>query len=1513
MSNQTVSVNFVAKSDQFLNPVNQMSKATGQFSNAGKIAKDVMIALGVAGVALAASVRLPENAMKSLATTFSTGFAKIAQVTTAGVAIAKEKLTSLGVTIDEQVGSKFAKNALLNVASLGFMSKAIIASGLAIAGGLYLATKSAIQFQVSMQNVQSILQLSSPDYEKLTQSVLKVSQTFPVAANDVASAVYKIGSAGFTTLKDVTELMNASALGATAGLSSMSDAASTLVTVINAYGLTAADAAHVNDILFQGVKLGQFSFSELAGQLTSFIALAKNSGASLEETIGTYALISKATGNAAESATYLSGVLRALIKPSSDLSKAFTLMGFSTGQMALNNLGLVGTIRALGASVDGNVTSLSHMFPNVRALNGVLAVLNTSVDNTNSTMGQFTNALSLNGAAHKAYEIQLKAVGTQVHLFATGAQAIGIEIGRSMLPVLGIAVTMLAQLVKLIESTPESFKVMLGIAAALAAGLLILGGSFLFVRSSVNLLKAGVEALKFTGIIDGIKNASSGIGFLSTSVGVARTAFMGLASAMGPAVLALAAIQAVATFNDAISHVDAKVKNLSVSMLNMGQSSDDVWKVINQGNFTSSKGIFGAIDTGYKFLFPETEKFNISMRSVDVAAELLAKNGNLKQAQESIQKIIDTISKDPLARQGLFGIDPKDVNGQAKAVADLTAMFPHYNAAVADAINNAKLLAAANGDSDLSLDAIMKKYGGVAAAAIALGDADQYLKDFTDGLNKSELALQSTMNGFTFATGADALSTLTSAHQAAFTAANATATAQAKQTPSAVLSQQYAVQRAIMAVSTAQDTLNLELAKTFTLQIKVAEQGIAVSYDNTAKAVYSLSDATKALNDLRKPPPRTVSEAEIALRATINGQADAVAALVVAQDKLKLARDHASPVEIAQAQRDLVTAQDAVTTSGYAVVDAQTKLNDLTKNTPQHQRDIAEATFTLNDAQRSVANSADATVAAQQALVQAYKDQAGQPKVITAAQLSLAEAVNGVTAALEAQQTAAAGPKAAAAAKTFDKAADLMTLSLQDLDKELQIQIKDSTDYWKNIDLIAQRYGKGVADEMIKMGKDGAGAVAKLATDTNASGQQFASDLIKNAAAGTGSFKTIIQENMSLIPGMIRTYSAAGAQALADEMGIGTAEAGKILDAYGLKLKDTAGTYYVETSPGNFIGYNPLTGVVPGGGPSPLKNAMGNVYENHQAQISNKMRLWAEPETGGEAYIPLHPSKRKRSKDLLQQVAAIFGMNDMASYAAGDILPPALKPSDFSAKGNKKILVPPAVNASVLMRQNYAALLDAANSGFGQGPGGGPSTVSTPAGPSPWTSVATNVATLLNQLGSVGAIIRRINFESGGNPNAVNRTDSNWIAGHPSVGLAQVIAGTFRSNAGAFINTGPFMYGVSVDPMANVYAGMEYATRRYGSIAAIDPLVRPVGYDQGGYLPPKSRTLAVNNTSHWEPVGRQTGPATVIYQVPVNVDARVAANIDLNIAGEIIARQVTRGIQVALQETKSRVHARNGR
>lgn len=79
-------------------------------------------------------------------------------------------------------------------------------------------------------------------------------------------------------------------------------------------------------------------------------------------------------------------------------------------------------------------------------------------------------------------------------------------------------------------------------------------------------------------------------------------------------------------------------------------------------------------------------------------------------------------------------------------------------------------------------------------------------------------------------------------------------------------------------------------------------------------------------------------------------------------------------------------------------------------------------------------------------------------------------------------------------------------------------------------------------------------------------------------------------------------------------------------------------------------------------------HANGSVSENHVAQIARagEYRVWAEDETGGEGYVPLAPSKRARSEQIMAEIASRFGgtyiPGGAQQYADGAVVPdgPAL-------------------------------------------------------------------------------------------------------------------------------------------------------------------------------------------------------------------------------------------------------------
>ncbi len=101
-----------------------------------------------------------------------------------------------------------------------------------------------------------------------------------------------------------------------------------------------------------------------------------------------------------------------------------------------------------------------------------------------------------------------------------------------------------------------------------------------------------------------------------------------------------------------------------------------------------------------------------------------------------------------------------------------------------------------------------------------------------------------------------------------------------------------------------------------------------------------------------------------------------------------------------------------------------------------------------------------------------------------------------------------------------------------------------------------------------------------------------------------------------------------------------------------------------------------------------------------------------------------------------------------------------------------------------------------------------------------WNPVVLCVLAMLGQpAGELSDVDTIIVYESSGDPNAINLYDINAQEGHPSIGLVQVIKPTFDAWKSALLPNDLY------NPAANVYAGMNYAIHRYGSIHNIPGLV----------------------------------------------------------------------------------------
>jgi SLT domain-containing protein len=196
-----------------------------------------------------------------------------------------------------------------------------------------------------------------------------------------------------------------------------------------------------------------------------------------------------------------------------------------------------------------------------------------------------------------------------------------------------------------------------------------------------------------------------------------------------------------------------------------------------------------------------------------------------------------------------------------------------------------------------------------------------------------------------------------------------------------------------------------------------------------------------------------------------------------------------------------------------------------------------------------------------------------------------------------------------------------------------------------------------------------------------------------------------------------------------------------------------------------------------------------------------------------------------------------------------------------------------------------ATLASAPTGGGGASTQGGQIAYSAGHGVAQWAPQILAALQMLGQPASwLQTIERRMNQESGGQPNIVNLWDSNAKKGTPSKGLMQVIDPTFGAYHSPALS--PNIY----DPEANIYAGLNYAIHRYGSLSALN---RPGGYDNGGFLPPGLQMVynatgkpeRVFNEGQWDSISKGGlgggGPMHITGNLQVNgLDAHIDGRIE---------------------------------
>lgn len=820
-------------------------------------------------------------------------------------------------------------------AALHRVGKAGAVVGASIGAGLALGTKGAASFEASMRNVNSITKLNEKGFHGMNDQVLGLVRSgFPGTAQDMASGLYDIASAGFSA-NDGLKVLKASSIAATAGVSDIATAADVSTSVLNAYGISASHVGEVNDILFKIVDRGKLTFSQLAESTAQWLPVAQGAQITLRDAGAAMAYFTANGFGAAEAATALASIARAFINPSDQMSAALAQLGVDSGTTLVQTRGLGGAIQDLIRVGGNSSTELQGMFQDAQALAGVLSITKGGMAGFNGEISTFNDKSKTAGAAQKAFSEQSKSLEVRVAKLKASLQVFGITIGRFFLAPLGALAGMATKVLDVISAIPTPVLAVGTALTFLTFTVAALGAALLL--TSVRNIAIGRGLSFLTG------KAIGAIGPLGLFTKALQTGgnwllrVTGLGARFGPMVegIALAAAGAATAIT-----VGAAAWYLYGSAIDNANTHYQNWldKQKQKADLTSLGG--------YGKLLTALEK---KQKELAESGDLIGKGSIVKRSWvNAFRGAVEIIT--PLKNSVVEAGQAWDLNSAAMDKARKKQDFI-----------NKQLKLTRQIIGDVSNDQIVdmaKKLGidlvdGGDKAWHALRRGFELMgagQTVTGGLNSQIKMLRGNLSLLT-----EDMLKLTPAQQAMQSA----------------LSGMWGVSGAISFAQAQSD------AEDHTLDVRRALL-------SQRQAAMGLADATKTLNDLRNPADiLKVRDAELALRDAQVGQKDAAKTLRLAQEhlrKVRMAGRNAS--DVADAETDVERAQLGVDKSQRDVAKSQDDLDTARHKGITYAQDLAKAQL---DYEQAVLGTMDA----EQQLENARKVRAGggQKVPLTAEQL----------------------------------------------------------------------------------------------------------------------------------------------------------------------------------------------------------------------------------------------------------------------------------------------------------------------------------------------------------------------------------------------------------------------------------------------------------------------------------------------------------------------------------------------
>lgn len=383
-------------------------------------------------------------------------------------------------------------------------------------------------FEGAMTEVKA-LGVATDELEKMRQKALDLSRDMPLAASDVADAMYLMVSVGWSAEEMMTAIEPASKL-AVAGSVDLKDATNAVINAMEAYKDTGLTATQATEIFAKGVGVGKWELNDFLAEMMKNINVASELGIGFQELAAYNVALQNSFVDSSEAGSALKMMLMNLVE-----------------QQVIDKLG------AMGVAVSDANGNFRGMIPIMSDLDDVLNAHYTEVER-NTILTELFGARSVNAAnalmrqkdelpgliaemgdasfMYDQFNTKVNSVGSQLQIANNRMEEAKIAFGEAMVPATLAAAGAMSTFASVLTDLPGPLQTAVGGFLQFAQVLIPIGPLLMALPSLIG----GV-----TAVAGGL---STGLAGMSAALTAGTVAVGGITIALGPLVLAIAGVVA---------------------------------------------------------------------------------------------------------------------------------------------------------------------------------------------------------------------------------------------------------------------------------------------------------------------------------------------------------------------------------------------------------------------------------------------------------------------------------------------------------------------------------------------------------------------------------------------------------------------------------------------------------------------------------------------------------------------------------------------------------------------------------------------------------------------------------------------------------------------------------------------------------------------------------------------------------------------------------------------------------